>query len=396
MKRTLCIISCVLLLMSVFTCVVYAEESGYPADDFKTWLQGDPRWGNYVYGTSNTIRQSGCMITSISMLMAYANPELRDWNVFNPKICVRDYLYISGNSLAQWKVKEYEDNGKFKFVSAVQYSSLDSAKEDVRTHMQQGHYTVVYAYKEGIYSHFSPVVGWNAETDEPIVWDVGSGISSRNEVCEPGCCWNSGFRRAEGGTFTVVSWSSSTHSSTETIFEGNIDWDPSASDNAEELEEVGSVTLRGWEIDGMPSRSELVSDQIPIDLADRSNLSWSQQFNLAGLKENIESRRVGVIDVIHVVFAFVGLLLTVYAVFMFMAYLFDKVNSFLDISIVTLLSLGKLKLFDGDELTEEQRKQGYVTDRGLFIRIAVVFAAGVVFLSGLVSRLVYWIASLFS
>lgn len=405
MKRYLCILLVIIIVLPLWAFVpASAEETEYGADDFKTWLQGDPRWGNYVYGQhsdasrNNTIKRSGCMITSIAILIAYSNPAYRDWKVFNPQICVQDYLYISGNVLQRWDVKEMQQSGAFTYVESPKFSTREAAKENIRKNMEAGNYSLVYAYKAASgsddgYSHFSPVVGWNEETDEPIIWDVGRGLHT-NDVCEPGCCWNTGFAEADGGSFTVASWSSNLYSSQETIYNGSVEWDPSMSANVESLREIGTSTSRDWEISGMPSQSDMVDSQLVITLPNSGELSWSQQHNISTINKLIEDRELSVIDIARIAFSLTGLIVTMYAVFLVLAYLFDRVNSFIDVSFVTLLSFGKLKLFDGDKVTEEQRKEGYITDKALFIRIGVIFAVGFAFLSGLVSELVYWIASL--
>ena len=56
--------------------------------DYTTWRQGDPAWGNTALGDVHTMAGSGCLVSSIAILMCHSgaynpaslNPgSLRDW-----------------------------------------------------------------------------------------------------------------------------------------------------------------------------------------------------------------------------------------------------------------------------------------------------------------------------
>lgn len=366
------------------------EETEYDADDFKTWTQGDPRWGDYVYGTTNTIRQSGCMIASIAVLIAYSDPSKRDWETFNPKILAQNHLVFTGNCIADYRVFDLEGGDNFLYLGTEYCYSLEEAAAAVKPHMEAGDYTMVYAYKEGVYSHFSPVVGWNYENDEPILWDVGSGNWGNEGYCEYGCCWNSKFPRAEnGGTFYVISYKSLLTSSQDTVF--NDDFDPEddlSEERQDELDEYGARVASEWELNGMPQQSDMVVDQMEIKFGDVGTWEWHLQLNNASIGEAIEQNQKTFFDYIRAAFVFAGIMLMIYSVLLILAYALDKSNAFIDISLISLVSFGKLKVWD-DEMTEEVQKQGYISVTGLFIRIAVIAVVGVLFVSGVLTKLMY-------
>ena len=89
----------VLCLLTVISLLGFSQSNVYAEDEeYKSFLQNDERWANYVYGSSDTLKKSGCAITSLAILQAYADPSLRDVNVWNPEICAKNYDY-AGNDI---------------------------------------------------------------------------------------------------------------------------------------------------------------------------------------------------------------------------------------------------------------------------------------------------------
>lgn len=386
MKRLICVLIVIAVVLPCILVGVSAEESS--TDDFKTWTQGDPRWGDYVYGSTNTIRYSGCMITSLAVLIAYSDPTKRDWNTFNPEILARDNLIFSGNILGDWRVYNLEGGDNFLFVECVDTYTQEDAARVVERNMNEGNYTMVYAVKDDVYSHFAPVVGWNDEAKEPILWDVGSGLYG-NDVCEPGCCWNTYFRNARGGMYRVLSYKSLVSSSLDTVYNDN--FNPSEVENAEEIMSYGRSVAEEWELSGMPTMSSMVSSQINIRAGD--SLTWSSQMkaNSASIKESIRLRDRTIMDTIRVECVFVGILVILYAVLLYLASVFDRVNSFLDINAVSLLTMGRLRLSDESHVSKEMRKKGYLTKSSLYKRILVILIVGILLTSGVVFRVIAYL-----
>ena len=67
--------------------------------DYTTWRQGDSAWGNTALGDLHTMAGSGCLVTSIAILMCHSGAY--DPSTFNPGV-FRDWLdskgYISHSS----------------------------------------------------------------------------------------------------------------------------------------------------------------------------------------------------------------------------------------------------------------------------------------------------------
>ena len=82
LHRVLSLVLSVVILVYVLPIRVSATDTG----DYRKFLQGDERWGSQYAGGGQNIANWGCLITSLSMIMAYADPDLRDVSTFNPGI----------------------------------------------------------------------------------------------------------------------------------------------------------------------------------------------------------------------------------------------------------------------------------------------------------------------
>lgn len=364
-KRVLCIIVSVVMLFSVSCISVYASD-----DEYKHFLQGDSRWGDYVYDGSDTIRKAGCALTSVSILMAYADPSLRDVNKFNPKIASDDYLSFNGSGCINWGNMK---KGPLKLRDDVTIRS----KGDVKKALDNGYYIVAWTsrvYYSG--THYSPVVGWDDEGDKPIIWDVAGG----------GKTWDDFTANSKDiSNFRVYE---STKLKSKEAFAGANSTDTSDVDTANQLEAYNSV-IKEWELNGMPTKSEIDADAQDIELPDGKDLSLADKTNIAGIKDDINSRHKNIYQIMNISFSAIGFLLIVYALLLGVGYVLDKSNSFINLSMVSILTMGKIKIVDkGETISEEMQKEGYVKPNAFYIRSLVIFLVGCLLISGLVQRLV--------
>ncbi len=145
----------VALFLAVVLCMTSFTPTSVQAADtsYKTWKQTDDRWGDITMGTGgNTIRQVGCLVTSISMLMCHSGSVSA--SDFSPAVLVKHLnnnggftssgaLYwskvngcVSSFSLSNWKVSmsglsraekialmtDYIENG-YSVVISVRYGN---------------------------------------------------------------------------------------------------------------------------------------------------------------------------------------------------------------------------------------------------------------------------------
>lgn len=153
--------------------------------------------------------------------------------------------------------------------------------------------------------------------------------------------------------------------------------------NSSESEDSGtSLGLPAeWDLVGMQNlRSKLAEEQRSISLMSRENLSTGEQYSVATVKENLALiKESKTIDTVRVAVVFVGLCLVFYAVMLFVAYLFDYSNSFLEISLVKVLTFGYLEYTD-DEIAKHEK--GRASSGRLIFLVVVLIIIGCLFISG--------------
>lgn len=364
-KRILCALISVLILFSVSCIPVYASD-----DEYKHFLQGDGRWSSYVYDGTDTIGGAGCALTSLAILMAYADPSLRDVNKFNPKIAADEYLCFNGNGCILWdKVQK----GPLKLRGDVTIRS----KGDVKKALDNGYYVV--AWTSRVYysqTHYSPIVGWDNEGDKPVIWDVAGG----------GKTWDDFTAKSKDiSCFRVYE---STKLKSNEAFAGANSTDTSDVDTDKQAEAFNNV-VKEWELKGMPSKSNIRADAQDISLPDGKGLSLADKTNIAGIKDDINSRHKNIYQMMDISFSVLGFLLIVYALLLSVGYVLDKSNSFINLSMVSILTVGKIKIVDkGETISEEMKKDGYVKPNAFYIRSLVIFLVGCLLISGVIQRLV--------
>lgn len=364
-KRILCALISVLILFSVSCIPVYASD-----DEYKHFLQGDGRWSSYVYDGTDTIGGAGCALTSLAILMAYADPSLRDVNKFNPKIAADEYLCFNGNGLILWdKVQK----GPLKLRGDVTIRS----KGDVKKALDNGYYIVAWSsrvYYSG--THYSPIVGWDDEGDKPVIWDVAGG----------GKTWDDFTAKSKDiSCFRVYE---STKLKSKEAFAGANSTDTSDVDTDKQAEAFNNV-VKEWELRGMPSKSNIRADAQDISLPDGKGLSLADKTNIAGIKDDINSRHKNIYQIMDISFSVLGFLLIVYSLLLSVGYVLDKSNSFINLSMVSILTVGKIKIVDkGETISEEMKKDGYVKPNAFYIRSLVIFLVGCLLISGVIQRLV--------
>ena len=144
---------------------------------------------------------------------------------------------------------------------------------------------------------------------------------------------------------------------------------------------------------GMPQLSHLADGAILPEFADINGLTQSELNSLAAIQSFKDADKLTLDRVASAVSVFMGLVLITYAIALIVAFVFDSVNYFLDIELVTLLTLGHIKLVrDKNDYEKTSGKKGYATIAKLFIIITVVIVVGICLINGTILRLLYKLA----
>lgn len=152
--------------------------------------------------------------------------------------------------------------------------------------------------------------------------------------------------------------------------------------NENDGNESPQVGVPEYELDGMPDKSNFSMQGTPVELKDRDDLSISELNSLQFSKEALSIRRsVNAYDTARNIMVFVGLLLFVYVLLMLLATLFDRVNSFIDISLLSVITLGALKISNEEDT---KGKSGYASNSKLIGSMLVLTIVSMLLITGAV------------
>lgn len=363
----------ILILFIVFLNITIFPISVSASDnEYKHFLQGDSRWGSYVYDGTDTLGGAGCAITSYAVLAAYADPKLRDVKKFNPKIAAQDYLHFDGNGGIFWNPVK----GPLKHIN-VSVTSKDAVKKA----LDKGYYIIAWSsfvYPGG--THYSPIVGWDSKKDKPIVWDVAGG----------GKTWDDFTAKSTIITGFHV-YKSSKLSSKDAFSGAGSDSESSSKDSklAKKQKEAYSNVLNEWKLHGMPKQSDIVAKAQNVKLTDSNKLTLAEKKSKTFIQDSMDAQNKTAYQVLNICCVVLGLLMIVYSLLLYLGFFVDRSNSFIDLSFVSLLTIGKVKLVDTKEtLTDEQKEDGYVTSKTFFARCFIISLIGGLLVSSLIPKIV--------
>ena len=168
---------------------------------------------------------------------------------------------------------------------------------------------------------------------------------------------------------------------------------------------VSDVVLTISEITGEYYEDTIVKQQQLLSNARYEDLSLDEKAMLAMINEDLMYRdEVRSYDLFGVLQSLLGLLMIVYGVLMSIAYLFDYSNNFIDISLLSIISLGRFRIVSESAVNKETFKlmsrkgknRGicYLSVSGLLIRVFLLFIVGFMLLSHLLGNAVYSVVRL--
>lgn len=153
------------------------------------------------------------------------------------------------------------------------------------------------------------------------------------------------------------------------------------------------------DLTGMPTKSSLAFEQKQLSLKSRDDLSQLDQKRLDYLKDSLENKQVTFTDRLYTSVMLIGLLLAVYCVFLLVAVIFDFTNSFIDMSLVKILTFGKWQVISKEEyLDGDYGRKGYSKEFGysaltigmICVRLLVMMLISYSLISGLVLNLIVY------
>lgn len=165
---------------------------------------------------------------------------------------------------------------------------------------------------------------------------------------------------------------------------GNLSVDGSSNDKVDA--DLGTDGLpKEWELVGMSKRRYLYESQNKIELPNGdSGLSVKQRQHLASIKEDVTAvDGFNLIVFLRTLVAFVGILFFAWAIFLIVAYLFDRSNIFFEISMVSIMTMGSVTVMALDEGDARRANTSLIARKTILsLVIGYVLVAGVMY-SGL-------------
>lgn len=170
----------------------------------------------------------------------------------------------------------------------------------------------------------------------------------------------------------------------------------SAEETQEKVEEAvgyGDIITES-DLTGMPTESSLEFYREKVLYADRSMLSKYEIKKLEAIEGNLDntSLEYKIIRLFHVSQTVFGIICIFYGVLLFLAYLLDYYNQYIEFSLLGLITFGKFRILDP---YDEKNLKGYRSSSGvtyvtfgmIVLRSAVIVTVGMLLISGILSRL---------
>lgn len=174
--------------------------------------------------------------------------------------------------------------------------------------------------------------------------------------------------------------------------------DNSSVEDTEVTEEQISAIVKERDLVGMSGlTSSVLSNQEQVELATRAGLSISEQYSVVTIGQDVAlAKQALTLDNARIAVVFVGLVFVFYAVLLLLAMLLDKVNTFVEISFVKLVTFGFLQFTEDEEL---KASRGYASVGKMITVIVVTLVIGCLLISGgiipFMISIVEWIKNLF-
>lgn len=130
----------------------------------------------------------------------------------------------------------------------------------------------------------------------------------------------------------------------------------------------------------------------PIDLPSSESLDLEDRVKIANWLNTIKGEEEsGIIRTLRSIVAFVGILIVIYSSLIYIAYWFDRINNFIELSALSILTFGRLEISPDDTVSTFSPKtkgKKVITHRDAVFISLLGIAFGVVLLSGVIYSLV--------
>lgn len=369
LKRLVCIsLLCMLLLppLLVYADVDENEAQNAATEDYKSWRQGDKRWKDYVMSPGkDKIGSSGCLVTSLAVLMAYSGTMSKD---FQP---LKFYQWLSSNkgfnesSCLNWgSIVNYNED--FMYSKSASVSSIDDAKVKIKAAYAEGVYIIAHVEGSTGSGHWVAILNGDTlsivdpASDCTVLTDKYTSIT---EIALFTCSVPS--NKATGVVNSAVANKTS----------GSL----------------ASALAKSWYEESHFFDNTCLEDTRTFVFPSVIDLSQDDKSSVALWKQDVDSNSSNINTLMRVIVMFIGILIVVYSSILYIAYWFDRINNFIEISLLMILTFNKLQISPDDTTsTFSPKTQGLkvVTHKNIIFICLVGILIGILILSGRVYSLI--------
>lgn len=377
-KRITCIFMVVSsLLGGIFISGENESSRAAATEDFKTFAQNDARWSDTTMGNSSTtVGQAGCKLTSICMMMAWANPELRDVETFNPGIAAQNQSYFSGDLLMLNVTTQIDPKMTREQEIDLSDGSEDEAKQIINDGLDQGYFIIVKATSPiaSGSSHWAPVIGRDENGDPNIVDSWRN--QSTGEVGHQSSEWFNHITVIEyykyDGLDSMDAFANATTPGSTT---------------SQDVAVSNAVLVDEMYLDGMDEYgSYLAQGRQDITLPDNNVLSEREKDTLETIKSNKSVYKSTPMHIFGVLCSLLGFLVLVYDMLFILGTILDYINEWIEFSCVKILTFGKSRLYK-DYLGVDMNSSGVLTIKKIAFRVLILCIIGLILVSNLPIRI---------
>lgn len=411
--RVLSLLMVLVIMLSSVCCYAYYD---YNADglsieeaskDPKYWYQGTvPSSDNVTLGnTGKTPGAAACGYFSASAIlvkMGIMNPEednpieLIKWA--NENYTERMYGQESGYwHINPWSIPSRYPDFEFEVLHNEEKSDScydlkgDELKSWVKGVMNEGYFVALTIPRTAGGAHWIAVDGFDEEGNM-IIFDSYYNATTEPKKYEDANNYGSYGSYSDYGASDAMLFKMEGVDplSAPSIYGGT--FNISVSD--EDIEEYNRL-VKEWELNGMPTNNDLLTgEQDALYLPTQDGLTQSEKDTLVEIKANIDDNKKTSANIFSTILTFLGLVLMSYSILMFAGCVVDRVNTWIDMSVVSILSFGKIRLVPQDEehiYKKTKPEKGLLTTKQWVMRCIAVLVIGIIFVSGAIQEFLTWV-----
>ena len=412
LKRIL--ILCMVFLFALKSDIVYAYDHTKPFDpkDVTTWTQGS--WAEchqikLANGDGHTIARSACSYFATSYALVKAG--LMDPTTGTAPIDFIKEVNKKGGWDASWghfdvnKIGDYypEVTCEEKYFGLQQSGmTRDEALAVCKNFYNEGKFVLICVRASGLTNgHYVFLDGYD-ENGMMIVGDSGKPTTTLQLYLD---------HNVQILYCHVYSIEGVKCNELASIYSENVGQVTNKNgEMSEEEQRLYGKVRDEYDLEGMGQfKNTLTAEECLVvpEFYDNSYLSTSEKKAVSDIKGNVDNNRLSWSRVYHIALSFIGICCILYGVLLILAYFLDYNNVFIEVSMLGLITFGRFRVVNWDDIGKDKKRLGYDKERKITYltlsmvlkRSVVLVMLGMFLVSGILSswilNIIWWIKDMF-